>query len=223
MLNGTMTTASTVDNRRLFRPINAARLARGAITVITLLLSIAIALVALGSGTGIIPLPYEMFRLREEVPLIFSAHMVTSAVALLLAPLVIMMRRRQHLHRRLGRLVGAFVVAGGLTALPVAIFSHSPLLARAGFFVQGIVWLALLTAGMAAIRLGDRNRHARLMLAMFAVATGAVWFRLITGAAILAQAPFEPIYSAAAWIGWMAPLALVFALPDASRVLNAKL
>lgn len=158
-----------------------------------------------------------MFRLAEEMPVVFSAHMVTSAAALLIAPVAVLTRGRPHMHKMLGRLVGAFVVAGGLTALPVAIFSHSPVLARAGFFVQGLVWIGLFAAGIAAIRRGDRLRHVRLMLAMFAVTTGAVWFRLMTGAAILLQLPFGPVYAAAAWLGWMLPLAIAVAFPAISR------
>ncbi len=180
---------------------------------IILLLSIPVGLVAIGSGTGVIALPFEMFVLDARMPVIFRIHMVTSAVALLLAPLVIAMRHRRATHRMLGRLLGGFVVAGGLTALPVAIFSSSSPAARAGFFVQGIVWLALLAAGVYAIRNGKRATHARLMLAMFAVATGAVWFRVMTGSAIALGLPFEPIYAASAWLGWMLPLALVCSMP----------
>ena len=143
------------------------------------------------------------------MPYIFRAHMVTSAVALLLGPVVIILRHRPSLHRMLGRVVGAFVVAGGLTALPVAIFSNSSPAARAGFFVQGLVWIYLLVRGVGAIRAHDRRAHARFMLAMYAVATGAVWFRVMTGTAIALHLPFTQIYAAAAWLGWMIPLTVV--------------
>ena len=147
-----------------------------------------------------------MFVLAERIPIIFRAHMVTAAVALLLAPAVIALRFRPQLHGMLGRVVGGFVVIAGLTALPVAIFSHSSPMARAGFFVQGLVWMYVLARGVMAIRTGDRATHMRYMLAMYAVATGAVWFRVITGSAILWHLPFEPVYAAAAWLGWMLPL-----------------
>lgn len=151
-----------------------------------------------------------MFVLTERMPFVFSMHMLTSAVALLLMPVVILTRRRPQYHRMLGRLVGGFVVAGGLTALPVAIFSDSSIAARAGFFTQALVWLYLLARGVSSIRIGDRQRHMFYMLAMFAVTTGAIWFRLITGTAIALQLPFAPIYAAAAWLGWLLPLTLVY-------------
>lgn len=202
--------------------VSAARHAlRGILNIIGLiilvLLSVAVAVVALGSGVGVVALPYEMFLLAEDMPVVFRAHMVTSAVALLLAPVVIALRGHVRLHRWLGRLVGAFVVLGGLTALPVALFSHSSAMARAGFFVQGLVWLGLFAAGFAAIRRGERVTHIKLMIAMFAVTTGAVWFRVITGSAIAFDLPFAPVYAAAAWLGWLLPLAIVVCFPAVWR------
>jgi len=154
-----------------------------------------------------------MFELAGRAPHLFPAHMLSSAMALLLAPIVIAFRHRPELHRPLGRLLGVFVVIGGLTSLPVAIISHSPTLARAGFFVQGIVWLYLFGTAFIAIRQRDIRRHAHLMMAMVAVTTGAVWFRVITGAAIALHLPFDPVYALAAWIGWMVPLGIVLTNP----------
>ncbi len=196
-------------------------LSRMAILVITIFLVVPVGLVALGSGAGVIALPYEMFELARRAPLLFPAHMIASALALLLAPAVILTRRRPEFHRPLGRLLGLFVVIGGLTALPVAVMSHSTPLARAGFFAQGLVWLYLLGAAYLAIRARDIPRHAHLMTAMVAVTTGAVWFRVITGTAIALRLPFEPVYAASAWLGWMLPLALVLSNPRAfTRLLS---
>ncbi len=196
-------------------------LSRMAILVITMVLVVPVGLVALGSGAGVIALPYEMFELARRAPLLFPAHMIASALALLLAPAVILTRRRPEFHRPLGRLLGLFVVIGGLTALPVAVMSHSTPLARAGFFAQGLVWLYLLGAAYLAIRARDIPRHAHLMTAMVAVTTGAVWFRVITGTAIALRLPFEPVYAASAWLGWMLPLALVLSNPRAfTRLLS---
>lgn len=179
-----------------------------------------VGLVALCSGLGLVRLPYEMHLLAEQLPLLFRVHMAASALALLLLPMVIWARNYRDLHRVLGRTVGAFVALGGLTALPVAILSSSGDAARAGFFVQGLVWLALLWQGWSAIRLGDRARHVRMMLAMVAVTTGAVWFRVMIGTALVTGLPFEAAYAVAAWAGWLIPLTLVLAYipaPKAAR------
>lgn len=149
-----------------------------------------------------------MYLLSERVPVVFRLHMVASALALVLLPFTIAFRNRAHLHRPLGRALGIFVVLGGLSALPVALLSSSGEGARLGFFVQGLVWLALFAKGWQAIRGKDRRAHAHLMLMMGAVTTGAVWFRLMTGSAIIFGLPFEPAYAFAAWAGWLVPLAL---------------
>ncbi len=158
-----------------------------------------------------------MFLLAERIPLIFKIHMVTGAIMLLLAPVAVAVRHDRRTHVMLGRVLGAFVVMAGLTAFPVAIISSSSLAARAGFFVQGLVWLGLFAAALAAIRKGKRWQHARLMLAMVAVTTGAVWFRVITGSAILFNWPFAETYAVAAWAGWIVPLVLVVTIDAIPR------
>lgn len=169
-----------------------------------------IAFVALASGLGVIALPFEMYALVQELPVLFPLHMVASAITLLLAPLVIATRAHAQLHRPLGRILGVSVVIGGLTALPVAVLSHSSVWARAGFFTQGLAWLTLLGFAIMAIRRRQIERHAILMMAMVAITSGAVWFRLITGTAIALQLPFTFFYALASWIAWIMPLSLVW-------------
>lgn len=173
-----------------------------------MLLVAPVGIVALGSAFGLIALPFEMHVLADRMPIVFRVHMAASAIALLLIPAVIAYRHRAGAHRMLGRVLGGFVVAGGLTALPVAIFSHSSEIARAGFFAQGVVWMALFALGYAAIRARQRYRHRVMMLAMVAVTTGAVWFRLMIGSAIAFALPFDAIYAASAWLAWIIPLTL---------------
>jgi Predicted membrane protein (DUF2306) len=71
-----------------------------------------------------------------------------------------------------------------------------------------VIWLALLVAAFTAIRCGKVARHARLMIAMAAVASGAIWLRLVIYGAVFAGLPFDPVYAVAAWACWMAPLGL---------------
>ena len=160
-----------------------------------------------------------MFLLAERVPVLFRVHMLSGAVALLLLPITIHVRHRPDLHRILGRTLGAFVVVGGLTALPVAVLSQSAPLARLGFFSQGVVWLWLLANGWLAIRRGQRVVHVTYMLGLAAVTTGAVWFRLMTGAALYFHLPFEQTYIFAAWAGWLIPLCAVWNAPRLGRSL----
>jgi hypothetical protein len=178
------------------------------LVLIVSLLVIPVALVAIALGLGLLQLPYELVVVLQRRPIAFPLHMVVSGLALILIPIAASARRRRDLHRAVGRAAAICVAAGGASALVVALASEATAVARAGFFVQGVVWLALLAAAFTAIRRGNVARHARLMIAMAAVASGAIWLRLVIYGAIFAGLPFDPIYAAAAWACWMAPLGL---------------
>jgi len=167
--------------------------------------------VALAQSLGAIPLPFNLHVVDVRLPGVFKLHMLAGGAALLLMPLVILLRTRRSWHRPLGRIAGVLVVVAALTSFPVAYESTSPLVARLGFVAQGSVWLALVVAGVVAIRRKERARHATLMLAMTAVASGAIWVRLTTAIATSWNLPFDPVYSCATWFGWLVPLALVLA------------
>ncbi len=172
--------------------------------------------IALVEGIGAMPLPFNLHVVDERLPGIFKLHMLASGAALLLMPLVIVLRNRRAWHHPLGRVTAALVLAGALTSFPVAYESTSVLPARFGFAAQGLVWLALVVAGVIAIRRKERARHATLMLAMCAVASGAIWVRLTTAVATSWNLPFDPIYACATWLGWLIPLALVLAISPVS-------
>src|SRR5262249_33832087 len=112
-----------------------------------------------------------------------------------------------------GRCAGLCVAIGGTTALLVALASGASTAARAGFFTQGLIWLALLAAAVIAIRQGLVLRHVRMMFAMAAVASGAIWLRPAVYAAISAGLPFGPAYAVAAWACWMIPLGMTLVAP----------
>jgi hypothetical protein len=46
------------------------------------------------------------------------------------------------------------------------------------------------------------------MIAMAAVASAAIWLRLVLYAAVAAGLPFDPVYAAACWACWIVPLTL---------------
>lgn len=182
------------------------------------------ALVAMAEGLGALALPLNLFVVDERLPVTFRVHMLASGLALALMPLVILMRGRPRLHKPLGRITALAVVAGALSSFPVAAASDSVAFARLGFAAQGAVWLALIIAGVVAIRQRDRARHVRLMLAMAAVSTGAIWVRLTTAVVVTQRLPFDPVYACAAWLGWLLPLAIVWTLtaPSPARTGSAR-
>jgi len=178
------------------------------IGLIPALMVVSAAVLAVQSGLGLTPLPYPLFVVLQKLPFIFPLHMIAAGCALLLIPAAFLARRHRNLHRALGRLAAACVLVGGVTALLVAAASEAGLAARAGFFVQGLVWIALLVAAITAIRSGNRALHARLMIAMACVASGALWLRLVMTAAVALGWPFDTVYAVAAWACWLVPLAI---------------
>jgi hypothetical protein len=182
------------------------------IAFIVLSLGLPAALIALALGFGVLPLPYDLFLVLQRLPVVFPLHMVASGVALILIPIAAFARQRRGVHRAVGRMAAVAVVVGGMAALAVALASEASTAARAGFFVQGVVWLALLALAVIAIRRGERTRHACMMMAMAAVASGAIWLRLVIVAARGAALPFETVYAVAAWACWLVPLIIVLAV-----------
>ena len=146
---------------------------------------------------------------EQRLPLVFRTHMLASGLALLLVPCAIVSHGLS-LHKLLGRSAATLVVAGGITALPVAIASEASAAARAGFFLQALVWIALVLLAIAAIRGGNRTRHMWLMLAVAAVASGAFWLRLASWAVVKLSLPFETAYALAAWLSWMLPMCVIY-------------
>ena len=191
----------------------AARAPRLAVISLVLLLALPTGIVAVAQSLGVIALPFNLFVVDQRLPGIFKLHMLASGAALLLIPVVIGLRRNSAWHRPLGYLTAVAVLLGALTSLPVALYSHSAVMARAGFLAQGVVWLSLIALGILAIRQRRFADHARLMLAMAAVASGALWVRLTTTLATGYDLPFDTVYGCAAWLCWLVPLALVTLLP----------
>jgi hypothetical protein len=178
------------------------------LVIIVSLLVVPVSLGAIALGLGLLPLPYPLFLVSQRLPVAFPLHMIASGLALILIPIAAFLRHRRVVHRLAGRSAAICVIIGGTTALLVAVASEATIIARAGLFTQGLVWLALLAAAIVAIRRGAVIAHARLMIAMAAVASGAIWLRLFLYGAIAAGLPFDPVYAAATWVCWLLPLAL---------------
>ena len=154
----------------------------------------------------------------EQWPVVFRVHMVAGGLALLLAPLALALRGTRA-HRIAGRIAAADVAVAALTALPVALESPVTRMAAAGFSTQAVVWLALLSLGIWNIRRGRVAAHRACMLAMTAVTSGALFFRLWLSLWSLSgdRASFRLFYSCDAWGAWLAPLAVALVFIASAR------
>jgi Predicted membrane protein (DUF2306) len=173
-----------------------------------LVLSFPVGLFAIGTAAGLLRLPYELSLVDQRLPVLFRLHMASAGIALVLLPGAIACHGLS-LHKVLGRSAAVLVISGAMTALPVAMASEASTAARVGFATQAVVWLALVLAAVRAIREADPVRHMWLMLAVAAVASGALWLRLASWAAVKLGLPFETAYASAAWLSWMLPLGAI--------------
>ena len=148
----------------------------------------------------------------EELPLVFPVHMITGGLALLLVPLVIMLRHTRW-HKIAGRVAAVDIIVAGVTAIPVAYVSPVTTLSAAGFIAQAVTWMALLAAGIWNIRRGQVKAHQTCMLLLAAVTSGAVFFRLYLAlwAMYGTRKHFKLFYALDAWVAWSLPL-IVMAL-----------
>src|SRR5262249_9539452 len=158
-------------------------------------------------------LPEQLAVLDQHLPGVFRLHMMASGLALLLLPLILLLRHRRSFHRLLGRVGAILLLVGAATSLPAALLSEAVPLARAGFFAQGTLCLVFVIGAVRAIRVRNVQHHAELMLRVSALVFGAVVLRIMMAAAMSLQLPFNPTYAAMAWLSWALPLVGVLLRP----------
>lgn len=144
----------------------------------------------------------------ELLPLIFPVHMVSGALALILLPLTIAVRRSPTWHRPLGRIAAVDVLIAGITAYPVAWAAPVTFWSAMGFSMQATTWLTLLALGIVNIRQRRYAAHWTCMLLMTATAMGAVFFRVYLGLFAMwgPSRRFDAFYACDAWLAWLLPL-----------------
>ena len=148
----------------------------------------------------------------EALPLIFPIHMFTGGMALLLVPVVLLLRGTGW-HKWAGRVAALDVLIAGATAVPVALTYPVTPWAAAGFSAQGLLWMTLLGIGVWSIRHGRVRSHQKAMLLMAAVTSGAVFFRIYLAlwAIYGSRHYFTTFYSCDAWMAWGLPFLLMLA------------
>ena len=155
--------------------------------------------------------PDSLYVKVERIPLIFTVHMVTGGLALLLVPLAIALSNRPRWHRPVARIAALDIAIAGITAFPVALVVPVTRVSAAGFSAQGLAWLVLLAMGIVFIRRRNIARHRECMLLLAAVTSGAVFFRvyLALWAIFGSLRWFEEFYALDAWIAWLIPLGVM--------------
>ncbi len=164
--------------------------------------------VAIRAACGFARLPAPLSHVLTRLPVAFPIHMAASAGALALVPVVVAAYRAPALHRPLGQLAVACIVVGSLTSFAVSAQSTASFMTKCGFAAQGLAWLILSIAGIAAIRYRRVRLHRRLMTAVAIVTISPVALRILMRVAIAERLPFQTTYAIIAWAVWLVPLAL---------------
>ena len=188
----------------------ALRVLRGALVTAIAAFVISTAWKALRAPWMVDDFPEALAVKVELMPLIFPLHMVAGGMALLMMPLALMLSGRPRWHRPVARATALVVLAGGVTAFPVALVAPVTLGSALGFTAQGTLWLVLLGLGIRHIRAGNVARHRACMLLMAAATSGAVFFRILL-ALYAIYGPirhYETFYALDAWLAWGLPVAI---------------
>ncbi len=168
-------------------------------------------------------LPDYLVSIERQLPHLFPIHMIAGALALIFILPTLMSRPGCFWHRVCGRLTAIAVIVAGTTSLIVVFYSHSPLLARIAFAVQGLLWLGLLGAGLKALYQQRIDAHRRYMMMMAAMTISPVVFRVMLATTYFLDpsSDFETIYQSVAWAAWILPLGAVACIIAFQRILNS--
>lgn len=134
-------------------------------------------------------------------------HGLASAVALCLGLLTFLRQtRRWKIHAWMGRIYGAAVAVGGLTALPMALMAEGGPSTRLSFFSLALMWLLTLAAAIGAARKRQFAKHRRFMVRNYALTYSAVVSRLLLNGLQEGGMLFDEVYPLLTWT-WLIGLA----------------
>lgn len=192
---------------RRARPFTTSMAARGRTLLkrITIFLGSLVALVSYRYLFGSVAVPETILANRYFHGWVL-VHATSSATALLVGPLQFMAKLRQDrpdVHRLTGALYVTACLAGGLSALPLAIGTVAGHVATAGFVALGVAWMATTVMAVTSIATGRIAAHRRWMVRSFALTLSAVTLRLYLFVAGVLHIDFFLAYPVIAWACWV--------------------
>jgi uncharacterized membrane protein len=164
------------------------------------------------------------FSYKMWVPFLYL-HVVGSAIALAVGPLLFSTRlqaKSMRLHRRLGKLYVLSIGVGGGAGIYLAFESLGGLMSQAGFLALDILWLTSTYFGYKRIRQKRIEQHREWMLRSYALTFAGVtlrfWVALLGMLTIplenfsqfeLLLEDFNRMYRFDAWLCWVPNLIVV--------------
>jgi len=146
-------------------------------------------------------------------------HAFAGGIALLIGPFQFLdgfRKRRQNLHRWMGRIYLVSILIGGLSAFIIAPGMISGLVGEVGLMSLAVLWLWTGWNAYSSIRKGDVKSHREWMIRSFALTFAAATLRLWLGTLIATQLPFlqtkyagdfdalfVEVYRVVMWLCWV--------------------
>lgn len=154
------------------------------------------------------PLVQSLFL---QHPALAPAHFLGGAVALLAGAAQLSSRlrtRAARLHRGLGRVYVIAILIAGIAGFLLALDSSAGVVARTGFALLAVCWLASTSAAYRYIRSGNLPAHRSWMIRSYALTLAAVTLRLYLPASQMGGMSMTVAYPAIAWLCWIPNLAV---------------
>lgn len=170
-------------------------------------LSFAIALVSyrfvlLGMEMGFPNMAHQFTSYK----LVLYAHIICGPIALVLAPFQLSKRFRTKSiarHRMIGRAYCAAILVAGLSGIVIGFNAMAGPVARAGFILLGVVWLAVTFRSLLFAMSGAIDRHRDWMIRSIALTFAGVTLRILLPLQLISGVPFDAAYQVVAWMCWV--------------------
>lgn len=138
--------------------------------------------------------------------LLVLTHGAASVLALVLGPFQFL--RRGPWHRPLGYAYLLSLFAGALTGLPMACIAEGGPLARTGFAVVDLLWVATAWMALSTARGRRYAQHREWMIRSYALTFGAVLLRFYLYGLQQLGYDFNSVYPFTPWLSWVTSLAV---------------
>ncbi|PED34028.1 DUF2306 domain-containing protein [Bacillus cereus] len=140
-------------------------------------------------------------------------HIMTSIVALVIGPFTLSTKFRErniNRHRIVGRIYMVGILLGGVSGLYLSFYATGGLVAKLGFGLLSILWLASAYQALHRVKNKQIKDHRNWMIRNYSLTFGAVTLRIWLPLFIVLFGieRFELSYAIIAWLAWVPNLIL---------------
>lgn len=140
-------------------------------------------------------------------------HITTSIVALVIGPFTLSTKFRErniNRHRIVGRIYMVGILLGGVSGLYLSFYATGGLVAKLGFGLLSILWLASAYQALHRVKNKQIKDHRNWMIRNYSLTFGAVTLRIWLPLFIVLFGieRFELSYAIIAWLAWVPNLIL---------------